>query len=231
MASPSTLGPLQFINPVRNGVGTFTNFSKLPFELRSMIWEQSLCHERLIKVDLRAGKTVEDLCGEDAKGPLEKKARCRHNCNLRKKDFFIVLRSRHEISKLFRACSESRQAALRFYRVQIPCYYKQRGHSPTEGTFYFHPELDTLHIVGSLMYFAMFADRLWRHDPRRAGLLNLALTGQTTSCHHHYLGFSMRKDHQRDLLRPALKRLRRVTFGFAGIIGRGFPCIQNFAGL
>lgn len=142
-----------------------------------------------------------------------------------------MLRSRHEISKLFRVCSESRQAALRFYRVQIPCYYKQRGHSPIEGTFYFHPELDTLHIVGSLMYFAMFADRLWGHDPRRAGLLNLALTGQTTSCQHHYLGFSMRKDHQRDLLRPALQRLRRVTFGFAAIIGRGFPCIQNFAGL
>lgn len=52
---------LQFINTVPIGTGAFTQFTRLPLELRSVIWEQSLYHERLIRVELWPGISPEHL--------------------------------------------------------------------------------------------------------------------------------------------------------------------------
>lgn len=130
MASQSS-PHLQIINTVPNGTGVFPQFTRLPLELRSMVWEQSLCRERLIRVELRPGSSPEHLY-EDQERTVRKQAEASLQLS---ESFLIVLRNRHEISKLLRVCSESRQAALRFYRVQVPCYYKQLGSPPIEGTF------------------------------------------------------------------------------------------------
>ncbi|KAH7358533.1 hypothetical protein B0T11DRAFT_105161 [Plectosphaerella cucumerina] len=176
MASQSSRS-IKLLNTRQKGTGTFPQFPKLPAELRSLIWEQSLCQERLVQVDLVPGSSPADMSEDEMQSytlpeyqaMLETRASLELSGN-----FFIVLMNRQEISKLFRVCAESRQAAQRFYRVQLPCYYKQRGNTATEGTFYFHPELDTLSISGQ-SYLPTFAHMLWEHDPRRVGLINLAL--------------------------------------------------------
>jgi hypothetical protein len=141
-----------------------------------------------------------------------------------------VLLNKHEISKLFRVCRESRQAAQRFYRVQVPCFYIDRHREPAPGTFYFHPELDTLHIGGShccLVDFANFADRLWRHDPKRVGLINIALTSTHRCNMSHDLVFRPRGQQNKELLRSVLARLRRVIFGHTEEIDRHFPRLSS----
>lgn len=229
MAAAGPRQHLQFINPVQQGAGTFTCFNKLPPELRLMIWEQSLFHERLVEVDLWPGKSSKHLEEfSQLERPFSTIARCRFNSRLRRKRYLIVLKTRHEVSGLFSVCSESRQAALSFYRVQVPCYYKQRGGRPKKGTMYFHPELDTLHIVGFLRYFANFAHKLWRRDPRRVGLVHIALTSDYRPDQNHGLLFKpFKNDKSHTQLGPALARLRRVIFGYTGRIGRGFPHIRS----
>lgn len=210
---------LQIINTVPKGTGAFPQFTRLPAELRSMIWEQSLCYERLIRVELRPGSSPEHINEE-----LERSGRPRPDPLLQfSGNFLIVVRNRHEISKLFRVCSESRQAALRFYRVQVPCCYKQLGSPPIEGTFYFHPELDIVDLSGQ-EYFARFAHMLWIHDHRRVGLVNLGLAKRVAKGYFDKL-FKQKKDE--DLLRQALSRLRCVIFGYDGQLGRGIPDIST----
>ncbi|KAH7008246.1 hypothetical protein EDB80DRAFT_763584 [Ilyonectria destructans] len=213
---------LQIINTVPYGTGAFTQFTRLPLELRSVIWEQSLCHERLIRVELWPGSSPEHLY-EDQERTVRDQAKASLQLS---ETFLIVLRNRHEISKLLRVCSESRQAALRFYRVQVPCYYKQLGSPPIEGTFYFHPELDILDISGQ-NFFARFSHMLWAHDPRRVGLVNLGLAKSGPKGYYDKL-FKQKKDE--DLLRQALSRLRCVIFGYDGQLGRGIPDISTTCG-
>ncbi|KAK1771825.1 hypothetical protein QBC33DRAFT_592465 [Phialemonium atrogriseum] len=67
---------LQIINTVPKGTGAFPQFTKLPLELRSMIWEQSLCYERLIRVDLWPGSSLEHL-NEDQKWAVGDRLRLR----------------------------------------------------------------------------------------------------------------------------------------------------------
>lgn len=142
---------LEIINKMPQGTGTFPQFPKLPLELRAQIWEQSLCQERLIRVELLPGKSPEDL--HEDKEPIRRQdeyaaGRQTESFHRRSGSFLIVLRNKHEISKVFRVCFESRKVAQRFYRVQLPCYCKELGSPATEGIFYFHPELDILDISG-----------------------------------------------------------------------------------
>lgn len=211
----TTPRPSELINPTQQRADTFTHFSKLPPELRQQMWELSLCHERLVRVSLLSRRRSRDTRNEDP-----------NPCA-------AVLLNEHEISKLFRVCHESRQAAQRFYRVQVPCYYINRHREPAPGTFYFHPELDTLHIGGyrcCLVDFASFADTLWRHDPKRVGLINIALTSIHDCSHSHHLAFRPRGQQSKEFLRPALARLRRVIFGYTEDINRDFPRFGRYAG-
>lgn len=217
MASQSRRS-IKLLNTRQQGTGTFPQFPKLPAELRSLIWEQSICQERLVQVDLVPGSSPADMSEDETQSyklpeyqaMLEARALLELSGN-----FFIVLRNKQEISKLFRVCGESRQAAQRFYRVQLPCYYKQIGGTATEGTFYFHPELDTLSIRGQ-NYLPTFAHMLWEHDPRRVGLINLALPrGRLQSTFDKLL-----ETEDEILVRQFLSRLRRVYFGYTGPVRR-----------
>lgn len=229
--SASSGESLQIINTVEIGTGSFPQFTKLPPEIRSMIWMQSLCHERFIRVELLLGRSPQDLLDEDrpdyytrldAHILQELDARSNHRARLdRENSFLVVLRNRHEISKLFRVCSESRQSAMGFYRVKVPCYYKQLGEDPTEGTFYFNPELDFVDIVG-LKFLPRFANTLLANDPRHVGLINLGCVWRHARGYYDPLFQPIEGDEH--LVRQLLSRLRRVIFGYNGHFGRG---IQN----
>ncbi|TWU71889.1 hypothetical protein ED733_001035 [Metarhizium rileyi] len=210
--------PLKIINPAGVGTGSFPQFTKLPPELRSMIWTQSLCYERLIRVELLPAKTPQDLLYED-------RPRHPHSTSSPPQggSFLAVLRNRHEISKLFRVCFESRQSAMRFYRVAVPCYYKQVHRFPVQGTFYFNPELDTLDILGT-EYLPRFAHTLWTNDPLHVGLINLGCIWEKMGKYADDL--FQPKQGEEDLVRQLLSRLRRVIFGYNGQCGRSIPWCQ-----
>ena len=121
--------------------------------------------------------------------------------------YFVVLSECQVISKLFRVNSESRNTALRCYRVHLPCHYKAKGRVEVNGTLHFNPELNTLEIRGT-EHFAHFAHDLWAHDRRSVGFLNIAL--EVTHKGH---GLDL-PDKQLDipLLRQGIFRLKRIIF-------------------
>ena len=88
------------------------------------------------------------------------------------------------LSKLLRVSRESREAALRFYRVHVPCRFTLGA--PGEccelvpGLFYFNPSYDFLHVQAGWLakhtvIDVFFYDLKNTYDPRGVGLLNLAL--------------------------------------------------------
>ena len=214
---PRPRAPLQIINPPHRGTSTFRQFPRLPAELRDMIWEQSLCHERLIDVELAPGREPEHL-GLHRTLPYQRRLRA----SLQISDSFLVvlLGNRRSNTKLLRVSSESRRAALRFYRVQVPCYCEREGRA-VERTLYLHPELDTLHITG-LDFFPGFSHMLWKLDARRVGLVNIALSEGYLITSFDRLQKPSNWD-DKHLVRRALKRLRSVIFGYHGHVGRSIP--------
>ncbi|KAF5266083.1 hypothetical protein FOXYS1_3089 [Fusarium oxysporum] len=78
------------------------------------------------------------------------------------------------------------------------------------GTLSLNPELDTLEIDG-LPLFTNFANDVWNHDPRKAGLYHVAFlyTHWSFSFRVHHLPCYARSEEQ---LRQVVARLRSVTF-------------------
>jgi len=81
-----------------------------------------------------------------------------------------------------RVNSESREAALEFYRVHLPCWLTAGaiGEGTTRpGTLHFNPEYDFLHISPRSPVKDTLVDFLYHlrttHDPHRVSLLNLAV--------------------------------------------------------
>lgn len=138
-------------------------------------------------------------------------------------DFSIVIRSKSDISKLFRTCRESRQAAKSFYRVHIPCYYKCIDADPVRGILYLHPELDIVDFPTCPMrFFARFAHWVWVCDPRRAGLFNICVAQDWGGAYFSAM-FEQCENELIDLLRQGLSRLRQVIFRYDGTHTRIVP--------
>ncbi|KAF4464549.1 formate c-acetyltransferase [Fusarium albosuccineum] len=142
---------IELFNPASGVTSDFPQFSQLPAELRRMVWEQELSHERFLRVDLQTTTPTRRV----------------------NRIYNVVLEGLQTISKLFHVCSESRHLALDFYRVRVPCKYHHRSRT-RNGTFYFNPELDTVAITGT-EHLADFAHQLWSHDQQHVGLINVAL--------------------------------------------------------
>lgn len=193
--TPNSGQHLQIFNPVHDRtLHSFPQFSRLPPELRLAIWEQALCHERHLRVKLYVAEFDND--------PLSRgKSDCMQGISGR---YHIVWSGTQLISKLFRTASESRNAALGFHRVHLPCQYKW-GEKRMDGTFYFNPELDTLEIKGGRC-FLDFAHDLWANDQRKVGLINVAfkIVSRPSS-----LPIPCQS---RSAAREALARLKRVIF-------------------
>jgi hypothetical protein len=97
------------------------------------------------------------------------------------------------------------------------------GEHPTEGTFYFNPELDILDIYG-LKYLPKFAHTLLANDARRVGLINLGCVWNYAAGYWDALFRPLPGDEH--LVRQLLSRLRRVIFGYNGRFGRGVQDAQ-----
>ncbi|KAJ3549495.1 hypothetical protein NM208_g473 [Fusarium decemcellulare] len=169
---------------------TFPQFPRLPREIRLMIWELSLHRKRILHVDLTLLRPLPE--------PWK---------------WAPILWQQNMISKFFRVNSESRYAALRFYRVHLPCEYQCNGRVEKNATFYFNPELDIIQITGWKM-FGWFAHSLWVNDPRHVGLINLKLTS------YDYLDVKHDQTNM-PLLRQVVSRLERVIFGCSFFLFQG----------
>ncbi|PYH93331.1 hypothetical protein BO71DRAFT_399805 [Aspergillus ellipticus CBS 707.79] len=138
---------------------TFPSFPSLPTELRLKIWQHAMQRPRFIRIRLYPAR----------QGETEKPR--------------MIIDGQAALSKLLHVSRESREAALGFYRAHIPCEFRvdtdQRKIPIKRGTFYFNPEYDMLRIYSrspvrdSLLEFLHQLKHT--HDPRRVGLLNLAL--------------------------------------------------------
>ncbi|KAK0735157.1 hypothetical protein B0T26DRAFT_746974 [Lasiosphaeria miniovina] len=148
----------------------FPQFPSLPPELRLKIWRCALQRQRIIRVLLREWKEYLDT---DAPTAAEDAP-------------FVALVAGHQtVSKLMRVSCEARAEALAHYRVRIPCELVLPGTGSTPcqprrlSTLYFNPEHDFLMISSQWAVKNTLIEFLVRlktsYDPRRVGLLNLAV--------------------------------------------------------
>ncbi|KAF5571080.1 hypothetical protein FPANT_13620 [Fusarium pseudoanthophilum] len=127
----------------------------------------------------------------------------------------VELRERVAMSKLFVTTLESRAAAKKFYRVHIPCKYVHMS-STYDGTLYFNPELDIIHVFG-WAYFPELAHHIWKLDPLNVGVVNLALQTYGTCCMYHYFDSPFEPDCELDKIKAAFQRLKRFIFVCHGV--------------
>ncbi|KAI1139293.1 hypothetical protein F5Y05DRAFT_343634 [Hypoxylon sp. FL0543] len=149
---------------------TFELFPSLPPELRVKIWRAALERQRIIRLRLRNRLLMDGLLARQGKAGLKtRKDEC----------YSAVVNGYQTLSKFFRVNRESRDVALGFYRVHVPCWLVKgatRDDAMEPGTFYFNPEYDFLWIntdTGHIPEF--FHDLKTIHDPSGVGLLNLAV--------------------------------------------------------
>ncbi|KAH8897258.1 hypothetical protein GQ53DRAFT_837920 [Thozetella sp. PMI_491] len=151
-------------------VSSFRLFDLLPAELRIKIWLQTLERQRILKVRLRNRVLMDGLLARQGDERPEERKDERYGA---------VVDGFQTISRLFRVSRESRDAALAFYRVCLPCWLirgASRDAAMQPGFLYFNPEYDFLYISNDTGQVVDFLHDLKTvHDPRKLGLLNLAV--------------------------------------------------------
>lgn len=160
---------------VQNTESKFHNFPQLPKELRDRIWHTSIQHTQIFHLHLY------DLNYTPA--PTKNTVEKGHLANGKQdQPFFAVTDEPQTKSKLFDVNRESREAALSFYRVRIPCWFRSKiagGGVLTPGTLYFHPDHDFLRITAAwsvkntLFPFLHLLNT--NYDPLHVGLRNLII--------------------------------------------------------
>jgi hypothetical protein len=164
---------LEHATPGVRSDATFHPFPLLPPELRLKIWRLSLERRRIFRIFIDNYDFHPDV--KDADQPDEDT-----HC-------YAVVAGHQTLSKLLRVNSESRQAAMEFYRARIPCRFSAnpddtRRQGATEmhsGTLYFNPEHDFMHISSEVYGQLTLVEFLHRlktvYDSGGVGLLNLAV--------------------------------------------------------
>ncbi|KAI1195948.1 hypothetical protein F5X97DRAFT_227837 [Nemania serpens] len=174
---------LQIINPVRRGTRSFPLFPTLPVELRLDIWEVSLKRGRLINISLTPRK--ENGAHDQDEGPRYETHNALGNVvSGAQYQVTVQVQGPQLLSKLLRVSREARQAALRFYRVHLPCRLVVGDKEQSAGTLHLNPEFDIVGInPGSGDHdFAHFAHDIRAYDSVGVGLLNLALDLNGVNC-------------------------------------------------
>lgn len=148
-------------------------FPLLPKELRFKIWRHALQRRRIIHLRLnnQRGQTATQA-GENTDSTSNGER------------YFTIVDGSQFLSKLLRVNSESREEALIFFRVHLPCRFiggATREAPMGHGTLHFNPEWDFLHVSAERPAKDTLVDFLYHlktiHDPRHVGLLNLAVDG------------------------------------------------------
>ena len=188
-----------YTGPIHRDDGaSFHIFPQLPPEIRCLIWRQLLERPRLVKLCLWDKQRI--VIGADS-------------------DYRISADNAHRLNnRLLRVNMESRQLALRFYRVHIPCTFtKERiqwdAPSTREERLYVNPEYDFLYITSdsSHLHTASFLyDLKTVYDPRNVGLLNLAIDSSELTM----LFYSLDVPNLAAQIRPEVKS------GFANVISQ-----------
>ena len=145
----------------------FHYFVLLPIELRMKIWRCALRRWRFIPVYLTRR---EEQTSTQSEGITES--------SVRRERFCANLKGCQVFSKFLRVNTESRDAALKFYRVHLPCTFLWEG-TTRPGTLHLNPEHDFLQINYQSPVKDTLVDFLYHlkttFDPRHVGLLNLAV--------------------------------------------------------
>lgn len=172
---------LQIFNPQPRPTEAFRLFPQLPAEIRQQIWECALTRERIFRVELEDDKKEKNRgVGKDG------------NFDITRMRYVPVIRSCNIVSKILRVSREARQAALRFYRIRIPCQLDRKdGKGQVDAIFYFNPEMDILWMNNSAFgayHFVNFLHHLRTADPLKIGLLNLCTTEHDLGCLSYFSG-------------------------------------------
>ncbi|KAF4630742.1 hypothetical protein G7Y89_g7399 [Cudoniella acicularis] len=174
---------LQIVNPCysRGEDVLFGQFLILPAELRLRIWQVAVEQHRLLEVEIEPPSDSGDAPPYSTINAL--------NNLISGRNYFATVQGYQLHSKLLYINRESREVALRFYRVHIPCYLqssKDGIERTIRATLYFNPEYDFIHLRarGPEHPFVDFLHDLKAYDPQDVGLLNLAL--DTNSMNHLY---------------------------------------------
>lgn len=195
----------------------FPLFSLLPKELRLKIWRHTLQRQRIIRLRLlnQRGKTA--IQADENPESTSNGER-----------YFTIVDGTQLLSKLLRVNKESREEALMFHRVHLPCRFTggaMRDGSNGHGTLHFNPEWDFLYIGAewpakdTLVTFLYHLKTI--HDPRHVGLLNLAVDGNGLSGSNLYgLQSSDLDSEVRSAFVETLSQLREVWFVSTPVVGR-----------
>lgn len=169
MTSQPHLRTLNSSQPAHHEKLKFPLFPLLPKELRLKIWRHTLQRGRIIH-----------LCLNNQRGQTATQAGENPESTRNGERYFTIVNGSHLLSKLLRVNKESREEALMFFRVHIPCSFRATKKGPMgHGTLHINPEWDFLHISAewppkdTLVGFLYHLKTI--HDPRHVGLLNLAV--------------------------------------------------------
>jgi len=158
----------------------FDRFPMLITELRLLIWQYSLQQPRLLEAIVKLGHGEDAADSRDA-SPLYSTTNALNKL-VSGRNYTFTVQGFPLYSKLLRINRESREAALKFYRLHMPCDF-QRSDAYRERTvmttLYFNPEYDFIHLrhdgPWSHPFIVDFLHDFKAHDPRGVGLINLAL--------------------------------------------------------
>ena len=183
---------LTIFNPdqkARNKEARFHLFPKLPSELRACIWKMHLQKNRMIHIQL-IFKSFEDFII-----PWDKR-QVNGDGKMYGYPYDIYVEPYRPTSKLFQVCRESRDVALKFYRVHLPCRvstneFRAGGYSAwapsTPGILYLNPEYDFIQFrdcASVLGWESDFVRQLkMSYDPRRIGICNLVVDREWISAY------------------------------------------------
>ncbi|KAF5228533.1 hypothetical protein FAUST_11019 [Fusarium austroamericanum] len=199
-------GPhLELFNPVPESVPepdrNFYQFAGLPPDLRIMIWRESLACERLITIGQRPYLRV-------AKTPLIT------TTYVVKTPQYLGLNPDLFVNQ------ESRDIALSYYRIRIPCISPRDKiyEGDVNGIFYFNPDYDTVIVFGNdwsgswANEFLKFAQEVQTADTKQLGLRNVAFHAVPRRLQNIA---ALEKLSQNNGLRQVMSGLGSVTFVLA----------------
>ncbi|KAI0204780.1 hypothetical protein F4808DRAFT_456525 [Astrocystis sublimbata] len=212
------------------GLSSFPLFAQLPPELRQMIWRHSLQQTRMLTLLLRSHYLMDLFLSHKVESPLPSVSQG-GPCAV------VIGSSCRVLSKLLRVSSEARETALLFYRVHIPCRMVRKDDKhligSEEGMLYINPEFDFVRLKSEgSKDDAMLMTPSFIHyvkvvmDPRRVGILNLAIDRNQLNI----LSSTTSRDidpHVRKSVTDTLRNLRRVFLLHIERLGRTIPSTQR----
>ncbi|KAH3908307.1 hypothetical protein HBH56_173280 [Parastagonospora nodorum] len=223
MATPNHL---PFINLTYSHLHdhSFEFFPMLTIELRLQIWEYAVQQTRFLKIYL---EPLSQDTSTDPYSGLNALNKVVSNVG-----YTVTVKSLHCSSKLLAVSREARKAALRFYRIQVPCHIKvsegRRMPSSVQAPFYFNPAYDILHVKSALPLsrtFVPFLHDLRAYDPKDVGILRLALDDELVTNLYHMNPSLAEVAYKSFIL--SLKTLQQIIWMASSPIGRPITGVRS----